>query len=113
MVHSGDSTIWQSLPHHSHPPQPCRCHTFNTYISRYLTRYLLGIERVAPGYAEFRIVPDAPGIEWCRGSVSTVAGPIYVHWWQTDTAIEINVEHPASLKRVKSCAGDPVAAVKV
>ncbi len=113
MVHSGDSTIWQSLPHDSHPPQPCRCHTFNTYISKYLTRYLLGIERVAPGYAEFRIAPDAPGIQWCRGSVSTVAGPIYVHWWQTDTAIQINVEHPASLKRVKSGAEDPVLPVKI
>jgi len=66
-----------------------------------MTRYLLGVNVLAPGYAKFHIELKLPeGINHCHGSVPTPKGLIRVGWERRAEKIQLNVEHPTGLERV-------------
>jgi hypothetical protein len=103
MVLDGDTTTWETFSEWNGPvwPTRSRCHPFAAYAAKYLVRYLLGIESLAPGYAKFRVNPNPPeGIKRCSGSIPTPRGIIRAGWERRDGKIEVSVEAPAGIERV-------------
>lgn len=54
------------------------CHSWSAYPAAYFKRYILGINPVKPGFAEFSITPHLCGLEYAEGSVPTPHGEISV-----------------------------------
>jgi hypothetical protein len=103
MVLDGDTTTWETFSEWNGPvwPTRSRCHPFASYAAKYLVRYLLGIESLAPGLAKVRVNPRPPeGMNRCSGSIPTPRGLIRVGWERRDGEIEVSVEIPAGIERV-------------
>jgi hypothetical protein len=103
MVLAGDTTTWETFSEWNGPvwPTRSRCHPFAAYALKYLVRYLLGIESLAPGYAKFRVDPRPPeGMGRCSGSIPTPRGLIRAGWQRRGGKLEVSVEAPAGLDRV-------------
>jgi hypothetical protein len=56
------------------------CHGWGASAVALLPRYILGIQPVAPGWKEIKIVPQAGGLQWAEGTVPTPLGEIRVSW---------------------------------
>ena len=54
------------------------CHAWGASPIYLLGRYVLGVEPVKPGYAEYSVEPDLGGLEWAEGTVPTPNGPMTV-----------------------------------
>ena len=78
------------------------CHGWSAAPVYYLTEYVLGVKPVGYGYKQVSIEPHACGLKWCRGTVPTPCGDIYVSW-ETDKngKIELNYNVPNGINVVK------------
>jgi hypothetical protein len=47
------------------------CHAWSSGPTAELTRHVLGIQAVTPGFRKWRIAPQSLGLNWARGSQST------------------------------------------
>ncbi|GIP39477.1 hypothetical protein J31TS4_27570 [Paenibacillus sp. J31TS4] len=71
------------------------CHSWSSTPVVWISRYILGIRPLEPGYRTFAFAPNAlPGLTSCKGSVSTPAGPIHVEWTVKDGELEKSVRFP-------------------
>jgi len=103
MVLGGDTTTWETFAEWGGGTWPTRsrCHPFAAYMAKYMVRYMLGIESLAPGYAKFRVDPRPPAdMNRCSGVVPTPRGLIRVGWERRNGKIEPLVEFPKGLERV-------------
>ncbi len=103
MVRAGDGTTWEMFAEHGHGAWPTRsrCHPFAAYVVKYLAKYLLGLEVLAPGYAKVRIRPRPPaGIAACHGAVPTPHGLLQVSWRKEGKRLRTDVSRPAAIKVV-------------
>jgi alpha-L-rhamnosidase len=93
MVHAGDGTTWEMFAEFGGLmgfPTRSRCHPFASYANKFLVKYLLGVDPVAPGFSQCRIEPKPPaGIEWCKGAVPTPHGLIAVEWHGDEVKVEV------------------------
>lgn len=83
MVLNGDTTTWEHFGEFGHAgwPTRSRCHPYASYVSKYLVKYLLGVEALAPGFARVRVRPRPPdGVERCQGAIPTPRGLLRVAW---------------------------------
>jgi len=74
MVRAGDTTTWEQFAEFGHGgfPTRSRCHPYAAYVVKYLVKYLLGIEALAPGFATVRVQPNPPvGVDHCEGAIPT------------------------------------------
>jgi len=96
MLAAGDGTTWEEAG----PLPRSRCHPYSAYVTKYLVKYLLGIEVSKPGFREFSVHPNPPrAITRCSGAVPTPAGLIRVEWRLGDGGMNLHVDHPAELVR--------------
>lgn len=101
MVLEGDTTTWEHFGEFGHAgfPTRSRCHPFASYVSKYLVKYLLGIEALAPAFAGIRIQPRPPkGIDFCRGAIPTPHGLIRVGWERAAGKIRLGREVPKGIR---------------
>lgn len=56
------------------------CHGWAAGPTAELSRYILGIQPVAPGFAEWKVEPQTLGLGWAKGRYPTVRGDIDVEW---------------------------------
>ena len=76
----------------------------DTALAGDLTRGILGIRPLEPGYARFAFEPNPPaGIDWAEGVVPTPKGPIRASWRRVNGQIKKTLDCPEQLQ---SCAGD-------
>ena len=54
------------------------CHAWGAGPIYLFGRYVLGVEPIKPGYAEYTVAPDLAGLDWAEGGVPTPHGPISV-----------------------------------
>jgi len=45
-----------------------------------LSRGVLGVEPIEPGYRVCAVAPQRCGLDWVRGAVPTPQGPIEIEW---------------------------------
>ncbi|THV85913.1 glycoside hydrolase family 78 protein [Aureobasidium pullulans] len=71
------------------------CHAWSSGPTAELSRNVLGIQPVAPGFREWRVAPQSLGLTWAKGSQPTPFGDIAVDW-RIDEAglVTITVESP-------------------
>jgi hypothetical protein len=103
MVLAGDTCTWETFAEFGYDDWPTRsrCHPFAAYVAKYMTKYMLGIKMLEPGYQRFRVDPKPPnGITFCHGAVPTAKGLIRVGWENRGGIVDLKVEHPAELQRV-------------
>ncbi|RAH58466.1 putative alpha-L-rhamnosidase C [Aspergillus piperis CBS 112811] len=56
------------------------CHAWSAGPTADLSRYVLGIQPVTPGFREWRVAPQTLGLDWARGEYPTPHGNIRVDW---------------------------------
>ncbi|MEW5814623.1 MAG: alpha-L-rhamnosidase C-terminal domain-containing protein [Spirochaetota bacterium] len=103
MVAAGDTTVWETFSEFGLKdrgvPTRSRCHPMAAYIVKYIIRYLLGIEALRPGFAEFRVNPVPLDLRFAEGSIPTPEGAIKVAWEKMEHGVDCRVIHPAGLRK--------------
>jgi hypothetical protein len=66
-----------------------------------LSKNVLGIAPVTPGFGKVRIAPHLGHLKWAEGTYPTPHGPIHVrHEKQADGSVKSAVTLPAGVERV-------------
>jgi hypothetical protein len=101
MILAGDGTVWETFDWWDHGfPSRSRCHPYSVFVIKYLVKYLLGVESLAPGFAVCRVAPRPPkGVTRCQGVVPTPRGRIRVTWTKKKGKMECAVELPKGIRR--------------
>ena len=84
MVNSGTTITWEAWDQKYKPNQDWN-HPWGAAPANLFPRYLLGAEPLAPGWELARIRPSIGGLEFARGKVPTIRGPIYIDWVAGET----------------------------
>jgi hypothetical protein len=70
-------------------------HGWGSNVLVVLQRWVLGVQPVAPGYADFRVIPsDTSRLASVSGTVPTPAGIISVHWERAHGGFTIDLYVP-------------------
>ncbi|MEX2246579.1 MAG: family 78 glycoside hydrolase catalytic domain [Dehalococcoidia bacterium] len=75
MLAGGDGTFWE----HWHG-RDSRCHAWSATPSYDLSREVLGVRLLAPGFARYRVEPRTAGLSWAAGWYPSPRGDIGVSW---------------------------------
>ena len=71
------------------------CHGWASGPTSWLSRHVLGITPLEPGFARVRIAPRLGSLEWAEGTYPTPHGPIQVrHDRQADGSVTSQVTVP-------------------
>jgi alpha-L-rhamnosidase len=71
-----------------------------------LSKYVLGVRPVEPGYETWLIEPQTGDLSWAEGTVPTPYGPIEVKWRNTSKGLSLEIEVPAG---TSGAVGVPVS----
>ncbi len=78
------------------------CHGWASGPTAWLSRHVLGVEAVEPGFRKVRIEPHLDHLEWAEGTFPTPQGIIAVrHEKQPDGSVRSRVQLPKGIKCVK------------
>lgn len=78
------------------------CHGWASGPTAWLSKHVLGIVPVKPGFKEVRIEPHLGDLEWVKGTFPTPYGTISVHHYKDSNGdIKSIVDLPIGVKRVK------------
>jgi alpha-L-rhamnosidase len=89
------------------------CHGWASGPTSWLSRHVLGITPLEPGFARVRIAPDMGDLEWAEGTYPTPHGPVHVrHERQSDGSIASEVSAPDVIT-VELVGAVPMAAAAV
>lgn len=103
MLEAGATTLWESFT-----PAASLCHGFSATPVYQLSRHLIGIAPVTPGYVTFSVTdPGETGLA-ATGTVPTVHGPIHAAWSAGDGVRRVDIEHPACCRPVPGKGSVPV-----
>ncbi|MES2440322.1 MAG: alpha-L-rhamnosidase C-terminal domain-containing protein [Verrucomicrobiota bacterium] len=72
-------------------------HAWGAAPGNIISRYVLGVRPLEPGYPEILIAPQPGTLKWARGKVPTPHGPVGVSWRNEGLEIEVP---PGSTARV-------------
>jgi hypothetical protein len=85
----GTDTLWE----HWHG-RDSRCHAWSATPTYDLSREVLGVYPVTPGFARFRVQPQTAGLAWARGVYPSAKGDIPVEWTRGSNSFKIDVDVP-------------------
>lgn len=77
MLDQGAPTWWEQLPL---PPGAARCASWSTHPTAFLSRHVLGVTPLEPGWRRFSVRPQPSGLSHARGTVPTPGGDIEIRW---------------------------------
>ena len=86
----GTDTFWE----HWHGEES-RCHAWSSTPVFDLSREVLGVTPLAPGFARFRVAPVVGGLTWADGRYPSVRGDISVAWRREGARFEMTIDVPA------------------
>ncbi len=94
MAKVGNDTFWENFVQ----AVGTSCHAWSAAPTYFLTTLILGVRPTRPGYANYDVAPHPAGLEWAKGTVPTVHGPVRVDWkWeggQADPRFVLHVHNP-------------------
>jgi hypothetical protein len=105
MLAAGDGTTWEMFSdfNKSSWPTRSRCHPYGAYVVKYLVKYILGVQSLAPGFATVRVAPRPPReMNSCQGSVVTPHGLLRVSWRRKGRGFDLRVDAPKGVKVTKA-----------
>ncbi len=71
MLARGATTLWES-----YEPTASLCHGFSASPTWQMSRRILGVHPLEPGYAAIGVAPDLADLEWAEGTFATPHGDI-------------------------------------
>ncbi|HVA01400.1 MAG TPA: alpha-L-rhamnosidase N-terminal domain-containing protein [Terriglobia bacterium] len=79
MAAAGNDTFWEQFVQRN----GTSCHAWSAAPTYILSRLVLGIQPLEPGYRSYIVAPHPAGLAWAKGGVPTVRGAISVDWkWE-------------------------------
>jgi alpha-L-rhamnosidase len=101
MVEKGSGMAWEAWDQSFKPNQDWN-HAWGTAPANIISRYVLGVYPLEPGYGKVRIRPQLGPLSFVEGIVPTIRGPVHVRAWRDAATLEIRseVEIPANMVRV-------------
>ena len=97
MIESGSTMTWEAWDLRAKNNLTWN-HAWGAAPANILSRYVLGVRPVEPGYKKFLVAPQPGALEWVRGKVPTPLGPVTLNITNAAT-FRLDVELPAG-----SCA---------
>ncbi|CAF1516669.1 unnamed protein product [Adineta ricciae] len=92
-------TFWESERPINYPgASTSMAHTWSAGITPLLSKYVLGIKPISPGYAKWLIRPQLGNLTWASGSVCTPYGIITVKWNNSNSQFKITVDIPLNTR---------------
>ena len=88
-------------------------HAWGAAPANILSRFVLGVRPLEPGYAKVLIAPQSGPLKWVRGKVPTPHGPVAVSWKDDPRSLEITVPPGTTARVVLPGAFAPAKAVRV
>ena len=71
------------------------CHTWSSGPTADLSRYVLDIQPVSPGFGQWKVQPQTLDLDWAKGEYPIPQGKITVHWcFDGDQLLHMNVTAP-------------------
>ncbi len=102
MLEFGATTCWETFKNSSCSPQgsPTRshCHGWSAGVNYFLSKYVLGVYPLKPGFKKVLIAPNAVDLHYAKGQVPTHWGAIAVEWEKTRKGLDIKVDAPKELQ---------------
>ncbi len=102
LVMSGATTLWETPIREDFNGSLSLCHGWSSLPAYFAKRYILGVEPLAPGFAQFAVKPYTGTLEFASGAVPTPFGEIRVSWQKRAFGVEIQVENPPGTTRVEA-----------
>jgi alpha-L-rhamnosidase len=90
--------VWETLAPDATPkfgPGTSLAHPWSSGPTSGLSKYVLGVRPVSPGYKTWLIEPQTGDLSWAKGRVPTPYGPIKVKWEQTSRGLRLEISVPA------------------
>jgi alpha-L-rhamnosidase len=90
--------VWETLAPDGTPkfgPGTSLAHPWSSGPTSGLSKYVLGVRPVSPGYKTWLVEPQTGDLSWAKGSVPTPYGPIRVKWEQTFEGLRLEISVPA------------------
>jgi alpha-L-rhamnosidase len=97
LAHDPASTFWEFATRDGgvRDGSTSLTHGWSTGALPALSRWVLGIRPMKPGYAEYTIAPHPGDLVWVCGAVPTPAGAIRARWERGDARFTLWLEAPA------------------
>ncbi|KAL5313671.1 hypothetical protein ACEPPN_018092 [Leptodophora sp. 'Broadleaf-Isolate-01'] len=71
------------------------CHAWGSAPTGELSRHVLGIQAISPGFSQWAIAPQTLGLNWATGAHPTPHGPLNVSWaFDAQGRLSMNVTSP-------------------
>jgi alpha-L-rhamnosidase len=89
--------VWETLAPDATPkfgPGTSLAHPWSSGPTSGLSKYVLGVRPVSPGYKTWLIEPQTGDLSWAKGRVPTPYGPIKVKWEQTSRGLRLEIDVP-------------------
>lgn len=83
MVESGTTITWEAWDQKYKPNQDWN-HAWGAAPANLISRYILGVQPLRPGWEEILVKPHPGGLAWAEGVVPTPRGPVHVRWENGD-----------------------------
>lgn len=79
MATAGNDTFWEQFVQEN----GTSCHAWSAAPTYILSRLVLGIRPLKPGYHSYEVAPHPAGLTWAKGKIPTAHGTIGVGWkWE-------------------------------
>jgi alpha-L-rhamnosidase len=89
MLARGATTLWESFE-----PTASLCHAFSASPTWQLSRHILGVYPVEPGYKVIGICPDLAGLDQAQGVFPTPLGDVHVCLCTCEGGFKAEIEGP-------------------
>jgi hypothetical protein len=103
------TTAWETIgPNGGGPVDPWRpswSHGWSSGAAPALTRYVLGVAPLTPGFATVVVEPHLGDLAWARGTVPTPRGPVKVEWRRHGRRVSLTVTTPVSARLTLPVSG--------
>lgn len=93
MLEAGATTLWESFE-----PSASLCHVFSATPVYQLSRHVLGISPIEPGFKKVRVTPQFGDLDWAAGAYPTPLGAVNVKWRRDRDKVDMRLDAPASME---------------
>jgi hypothetical protein len=93
MLDRGATTFWETFE----SPRS-RCHAWSAGPTYFLSRYLLGIHPLEPGFQSFLVAPQVTLLSRAEGTMPTPSGNIDVSWHREKSSLTLTLQIPDPLR---------------
>jgi alpha-L-rhamnosidase len=89
---------WERLAADGTPAGASLAHAWGSGPTAALSKYVLGVRPIEPGYKAWLIEPQPGDLSWAEGRVPTPYGPIQVRWEKQSGRFVLEVNVPAGTR---------------